>query len=68
MRSGNEKRRINEMDKISLVIPVKNEADKIERCFEAVFNQTMKPFEVMIVDVHSRDKIVGNMFKKEVLS
>ena len=51
------------MDKISLVIPVKNEADKIERCLEAVFNQTVQPFEVIVVDGHSMDKTVENARK-----
>jgi len=55
--------------KISVIIPVKNEADKIERCLEAVFNQTIKPFEVIVVDGHSTDKTVENTrkFPVEVL-
>lgn len=51
------------MDKISIIIPVKNEEDKIERCLEAVFGQTIKPFEVIIVDGHSTDKTVKNARK-----
>jgi glycosyltransferase involved in cell wall biosynthesis len=51
------------MDKISLIIPVKNEAEKIEQCLEAVFNQTLKPFEVIVVDGHSTDKTVENARK-----
>lgn len=31
-------RRLINMNKISVIIPVKNEADKIEQCLEAVFN------------------------------
>lgn len=54
------------MDKISVIIPVKNEADKIERCFEAVFNQTIKPFEVIVVDGHSPDNTVENAKKFSV--
>ncbi|RLG35260.1 hypothetical protein DRN97_00405 [Methanosarcinales archaeon] len=46
------------MDKISVIIPVRNEAEKIERCFETVFNQTIKPFEVIVVDGHYADKTV----------
>lgn len=45
-------------DKISVIIPVKNEADKIERCLKAVFNQTIKPLEVIVVDGHSTDNTV----------
>ena len=51
------------MDKISLIIPVKNVEDKIERCLEAVFEQTTKPFEVIVVDGHSREKTVENARK-----
>ena len=41
------------MDKISVIIPVRNESEKIERCLEAVFNQTIKPYEVIVVDGRS---------------
>lgn len=51
------------MDKISVIIPVRNEVEKIEQCLEAVFNQTMKPFEVIVVDGHSTDKTVENARK-----
>ena len=44
--------------KISVVIPVKNEANKIKHCLEAVFNQTIQPYEVIVVDGHSTDKTV----------
>ena len=40
---------------ISVIIPVRNEADKIERCLEAVFSQSLKPCEVIVVDGHSDD-------------
>lgn len=46
------------MDKITVIIPVKNEEEKIEQCLEAVFNQTIKPFEVIVVDGHSGDQTV----------
>lgn len=48
------------MEKISVIIPVKNEEDKIERCLEAIFSQSYKPFEVIEVDGHSKDKTVEN--------
>ena len=51
------------MDKISVIIPVKNEEAKIERCLEAIFNQTIKPCEVIVVDGHSTDKTVENAKK-----
>ena len=49
--------------KISVIIPVLNEADKIERCLEAVFAQSYKPHEVIIVDGHSTDGTVQKVRK-----
>lgn len=46
------------MDKISEVIPVKNEEDKIGRSLEGVFSQSFKPREVIVVDGHSTDRTV----------
>ena len=40
---------------ISVVIPVKNGAKTIDACLEAVLHQTLKPFEVIVVDGHSVD-------------
>ncbi len=45
--------------KISVVIPARNEAAKIEQCLKAVFSQSLKPYEVIIVDGHSTDETVG---------
>ena len=53
------------MDKISVIIPVKNEEDKIERCLEAVFNQTIKPYEVIMVDGHSTDGTFEGTYTKQ---
>jgi len=44
--------------KISIIIPVKNEEEKIEQCLEAVFAQSLKPYEVIVVDGHSTDRTV----------
>lgn len=49
--------------RISVIIPVRNEADKIEQCLEAVFAQSLKPYEVIIVDGHSDDGTVGRVQK-----
>lgn len=49
--------------KISVIIPVRNEEEKIERCLEAVFNQSYKPYEVIVVDGHSTDKTMENARK-----
>lgn len=42
--------------RISVVIPVRNEADKITHCLDAVFSQSLKPCEVIVVGGHSSDK------------
>ena len=49
--------------KISVVIPVLNDEKKIEKCLEAVFNQTIYPIEVVVVDGHSSDRTVINAMK-----
>jgi glycosyltransferase involved in cell wall biosynthesis len=51
------------MTKISITIPVRNEAEKIERCLEAVIDQIVKLFEIIVVDGHSTDKTVKNAKK-----
>lgn len=49
--------------KISVIIPVRNEADKIERCLEAVFAQSLKPYEAVVVDGRSTDDTVDRAKK-----
>ncbi|MFC1864233.1 glycosyltransferase [Chloroflexota bacterium] len=44
--------------KISVIIPVRNEADRIEHCLRAVFSQSLEPYEVIVVDGHSTDGTV----------
>lgn len=41
--------------RISVIIPVRNQANKIEKCLKAVFAQSCKPCEVVVVDGHSND-------------
>lgn len=41
--------------KISVLIPVRNEANNIERCLKAVMSQSCKPYEVIVIDGHSTD-------------
>lgn len=41
--------------KISVIIPMRNEADKIGKCLRAVLAQSLKPYEVIVVDGHSTD-------------
>jgi cellulose synthase/poly-beta-1,6-N-acetylglucosamine synthase-like glycosyltransferase len=49
--------------KISVIIPVRNEANKIERCLEAVFSQSCKPHEIIVVDGYSDDGTIGRAEK-----
>ncbi|MDY7031766.1 MAG: glycosyltransferase [Thermodesulfobacteriota bacterium] len=44
--------------RISVVIPVKNEEEKIEECLKAVLSQSIEPCEVIVVDGHSSDGTV----------
>jgi glycosyltransferase involved in cell wall biosynthesis len=46
------------MTEISVIIPVRNEEGKISKCLDAVFRQTLKPKEVLVVDGHSTDRTV----------
>ena len=54
------------IDNISVIIPVKNEAEKIEQCLDAAFSQLYKPFEVIVVDGHSGNGTVENAKKYPV--
>jgi GT2 family glycosyltransferase len=45
--------------RISVVIPVRNQGHKMKKCLDAVFNQTLEPFEVIVVDGHSTDNTVA---------
>jgi glycosyltransferase involved in cell wall biosynthesis len=41
--------------RISVVIPVVNNANKIGKCLESVLNQSIRPYGVIVVDGHSTD-------------
>ena len=41
--------------RVSIVIPAYNEADRLTACLEAVAAQTVKPYEVIVVDNNSSD-------------
>jgi glycosyltransferase involved in cell wall biosynthesis len=43
---------------VSVIIPVRNAADKIEHCLKAVFSQSLQPHEVIVVDGCSTDDTV----------
>ena len=40
---------------ISVIIPVYNASEHIVSCLESVFSQTLKPFEIIVVDDGSTD-------------
>ncbi|MCH5241291.1 MAG: glycosyltransferase family 2 protein [Muribaculaceae bacterium] len=42
--------------KISIIVPVWNRQDLIERCLDSILNQTVKPYEVIVVDNGSTDR------------
>jgi glycosyltransferase involved in cell wall biosynthesis len=52
--------------RISVIIPVLNMANKLENCLEAVFSQTIQPYEVIVVDGHSTDNTVERAKKFDV--
>lgn len=41
--------------RISIVIPVYNEADRLEACLQAIARQTVVPYQVIVVDNNSTD-------------
>lgn len=53
--------------KVSVVVPVRNGVPKIERCLQALFEQTLQPYEVIVVDGHSTDSTIEIAGKFPVL-
>jgi len=52
--------------KVSVIVPVRNGAGKIEQCLKAVFSQSLTPYEVIVVDGHSTDGTVQEAQKYPV--
>jgi len=42
--------------KVSVCIPTYNAAHTIRKCLESIFKQTVKPYEILVVDGHSQDE------------
>lgn len=57
---------LNEKVKISVIIPVYNGEKYIRAALETVSNQTVRPYEVIIVDDGSKDKTVA-LIRKYIL-
>lgn len=56
------------MTKISVIVPVYNVENELERCLESICNQTYKNLEIILVDDGSTDnsgKICDNLIKKD---
>jgi glycosyltransferase involved in cell wall biosynthesis len=45
------------MEKVSVIIPVKNRASLLPETLENILNQTLKPYEIIVVDDHSEDNL-----------
>ena len=54
-------------ENISVVIPVMNEEEKIAQCLEAVFSQSLKAHEMIVVDGHSSDETVERWNRRRML-
>lgn len=57
--------------KISVIIPVKNEASRIAACLEGILSQSVPVFEIIVIDSGSTDgtqAIAANYSKVEVVS
>lgn len=44
---------------VSIVIPVYNEANQLDACLSAIAKQTVRPYEVIVVDNNSTDRSVA---------
>lgn len=44
--------------KISIIIPVKNNENTIRKCLESIKSQTIKPYEIIIVNNRSKDRTI----------
>lgn len=56
----------NYIDTISVIIPTYNREKTIEYCIKSIINQTLKPFEIIIVDDCSDDKTIEIVEKMNI--
>jgi glycosyltransferase involved in cell wall biosynthesis len=50
--------------KVSIIVPVYNTADYIERCLDSCINQTLQEIEIIVVNACSPDPREGEIIKK----
>jgi glycosyltransferase involved in cell wall biosynthesis len=57
------------MEKISVIIPVKNRASLLPETLDNILNQTLKPYEIIVIDDHSEDQLrqVEELYKDKVI-
>jgi len=53
-------------ERISVIIPTKNEGDMLESCLKSIFSQSIDPLEVIIVDGGSTDNTLDIAKKFDV--
>ena len=46
------------MNKITVIIPVYNSKDRLERCLESVVNQTFKELDIILINDGSEDSSI----------
>ena len=51
------------MPKVSVIIPIYNAQDYLERCLDSVCNQTLKDIEIICVNDASTDKSIDILNK-----
>src|SRR4051794_41025426 len=56
------------MEKVSVIIPVKNRASLLPETLDNILNQSLKPYEIIIINDHSEDDLreVQNRYKNDV--
>ena len=52
-------RKIGMVPKVSVIIPTHNRVNLLKQTLRSIFSQTLRPFEVIVVDDHSSDGTYG---------
>lgn len=59
----NEKRKIGRFPRLSVLIPARNEEDKIGTCVESLLSQDYPDFEIIVLNDNSTDRTEGILHK-----